>query len=233
MNIIVTGCGHGIGYEVVALFLKDPNNKVVGISRSKENLDILSASVENTNFKGIQYDLTEIHKSGPEVVSEILNYLGHIDILINNAGNLISGDFNKSNFMEIEKLFMTNVFAPAELIRLLYSHMGGKSFTHIVNIGSMGGFQGSLKFNGLAWYSASKASIACLSECLADEFKGKNIVVNCLALGAVQTDMLAKAFPGYNAPIQPADMATYIANFALTAYKFINGKIIPVALSNP
>jgi 3-oxoacyl-[acyl-carrier protein] reductase len=97
----------------------------------------------------------------------------------------------------------------------------------------MGGVQGSVKFRGLSYYSASKAAIACLSECLAEEFKDSGISVNCIALGAVQTEMLAEAFPGYNAPVKASEIAPFISYFALNGNKFMNGKIIPIALGNP
>lgn len=97
----------------------------------------------------------------------------------------------------------------------------------------MGGFQGSSKYPGLSYYSASKAAIACLTECLAVELKQFGIKVNCLALGAVQTEMLAEAFPGYAAPVSSEEMGEYIAGFALTGQKFYNGKILPVAVTNP
>jgi NAD(P)-dependent dehydrogenase (short-subunit alcohol dehydrogenase family) len=107
------------------------------------------------------------------------------------------------------------------------------SGSHIVNISSMGGFQGSAKYKGLSYYSASKAALACLTECLATEFTEFGISVNCLALGAVQTEMLDEAFPGYKAPVDAKQMAEFISGFALTGHKFFNGKILPVALGNP
>jgi NAD(P)-dependent dehydrogenase (short-subunit alcohol dehydrogenase family) len=97
----------------------------------------------------------------------------------------------------------------------------------------MGGFQGAAKFPGLSAYSSSKAALAGLTECLAEELKSKNISVNCLAIGAVQTEMLAKAFPGYKAPLKPNQMAEFICNFALTGHTYFNGKIIPVASTTP
>jgi NAD(P)-dependent dehydrogenase (short-subunit alcohol dehydrogenase family) len=97
----------------------------------------------------------------------------------------------------------------------------------------MGGFQGSAKYKGLSYYSASKAALACLSECLSTEFMDSGISVNCLALGAVRTEMLDEAFPGYKAPVDAEEMAEFISNFALNGHKFINGKIIPVAVNNP
>jgi NAD(P)-dependent dehydrogenase (short-subunit alcohol dehydrogenase family) len=105
--------------------------------------------------------------------------------------------------------------------------------SHIVNIASMGGFQGSSKYPGLSCYSASKAALACLTECLAGEFTESGIKVNCLALGSVQTEMLEEAFPGYKAPVDAQEMAEFIADFALKGHKFFNGKILPVAVNNP
>ena len=104
---------------------------------------------------------------------------------------------------------------------------------HIVNISSMGGFQGSMKFPGLSAYAASKAALANLTEVLAAEFEEKNIAVNCLAIGAVETDMLFKTFPEYKAPLKAIEMAEYIADFSLNGHKYYNGKILPVALSTP
>jgi NAD(P)-dependent dehydrogenase (short-subunit alcohol dehydrogenase family) len=72
-----------------------------------------------------------------------------------------------------------------------------------------------------------------LSECLAEEFRQDGIIVNCLALGSVQTEMLAEAFPGYKAPVNANEMAELIGEFAVKGSRFFNGKVIPVAFSNP
>jgi len=108
-------------------------------------------------------------------------------------------------------------------------HSGG----HIVNIGSMGGFQGSSKFPGLSVYSSSKAAVASFTECLAEELKETKIKVNCLALGATQTEMLEEAFPGYEAPLSANKMAEFIADFSLNSSKWINGKVLPISISTP
>jgi NAD(P)-dependent dehydrogenase (short-subunit alcohol dehydrogenase family) len=97
----------------------------------------------------------------------------------------------------------------------------------------MGGFQGSAKFVGLSAYSASKAALHNFTECLAEELKEKKISVNCLALGSAQTEMLEKAFPGYESPVMAFEMGKYIADFALTGHKFFNGKVLPVAVTTP
>ena len=105
--------------------------------------------------------------------------------------------------------------------------------SHVVTISSMGGIQGSMKFAGLAAYSSSKGAVITLSELLAEEYKGSGIAFNVLALGSVQTEMLAEAFPGYQAPISAAKMADYIYNFTLTGNQFYNGKVLQVSSTTP
>jgi NAD(P)-dependent dehydrogenase (short-subunit alcohol dehydrogenase family) len=97
----------------------------------------------------------------------------------------------------------------------------------------MGGFQGSQKFKGLSIYSSSKAALASLSECLAEEYRDSSISFNCLALGATDTEMMRAAFPGYNASAKPDEMAKFIVEFAINGNKYFNGKIIPVSTSTP
>jgi NAD(P)-dependent dehydrogenase (short-subunit alcohol dehydrogenase family) len=108
-----------------------------------------------------------------------------------------------------------------------------KKAGHVVNISSMGGVQGSAKFPGLAAYSSSKGAIITLTEVLAEEYKETGPSFNVLALGAVQTEMLEEAFPGYQAPMSAKEMADYIMNFALTGAKFYNGKVLEVSSSTP
>ena len=108
-----------------------------------------------------------------------------------------------------------------------------KRGSHVVNIGSMGGFQGSSKFRGLSVYSAAKAAISVLTETLAMEYSDSGISFNCLAFGSVQTEMLEVAFPGYNAPIDATGMAGFVTWFSLNGHKYFNGKILPVSVANP
>jgi len=158
-------------------------------------------------------------------------HLNRIDILINIAGRLAVKDFELFFFYLARNIMQVNFFGPASVIRYIKPLMPKGS--HIVNISSMGGFQGSSKYRGLSYYSASKAAIACLSECLAGEFAESGISVNCLALGSVQTEMLAEAFPGYKAPVNAGEMAEFITDFALNGHRFFNGRILPVAVTNP
>ena len=124
-----------------------------------------------------------------------------------------------------------NVLSTINLTRRLIPCLAEES--HIVNISSMGGFQGSDKFPGLTAYSVTKGAVSILSECLAVELENENISVNALCLGSVQTEMFAAAFPGFSADVSPEKMGTYIADFALNGSTYYNGKVLPVALRNP
>jgi len=147
------------------------------------------------------------------------------------AGHLVTADFLELTENDSRKMMETNFFGPARIIRMLVPVM--HSGSHIVNISSMGGFQGSSKYRGLSVYSASKAAIACLSECLAGEFSDLGISVNCLALGSVQTQMFNTAFPGFRAQMSPEEMAAFIVWFAINGNQYFNGKVLPVSVSNP
>lgn len=229
MNIVVNGGTRGIGREVVNSLASKDNNTIFVTGRNKELLaDIASIY---SNVYTMPLDISGIKKKSEEYVSEIKNKLGTVDIMINIAGQMIPESFMEIDDDKARSMMETNFFGPATAIRLLVPLMHQES--HIINISSMGGFQGSSKYPGLSYYSASKAAIACLTECLAVELKQFGIKVNCLALGAVQTEMLAEAFPGYAAPVSSEEMGEYIAGFALTGQKFYNGKILPVAVTNP
>ncbi|HZJ21115.1 MAG TPA: SDR family NAD(P)-dependent oxidoreductase, partial [Pricia sp.] len=86
---------------------------------------------------------------------------------------------------------------------------------------------------GLSAYSSSKAAVITLTELWAEEFKESGPSFNVLALGAVQTEMLEEAFPGYEAPNSALEMAEYIMGFALTGQRFYNGKLLQVSNSTP
>jgi short-subunit dehydrogenase len=236
MTIIITGASRGIGFEMVRLFAKKGNHHIIAISRNKKKLHELTADCKKINHQvrviPVVMDLLEI-PANPVRLDVIKASTDNIDILINNAGKLITRSFQKTSLAEAMDMFNTNFFAPAFLIRGLLSHMGKKGNTHILNIGSMGGFQGSSKYPGLSYYSASKAALAVLTECLPGEIKNPGISVNCLALGAAQTEMFSEAFPGLKAPVSAAEMAEFIVDFAMKGHRYFNGKVIPVALSNP
>jgi short-subunit dehydrogenase len=229
MNIIVNGGTRGIGREVAINLAQDINNSILVTGRNTTSLRDLANNYSNITTLAI--DLYNIDNQIFKLKEKLQIFSGNIDILINMAGYLSSKDFLETENNEARKMMEINFFGPASVIRAVKQYMSSGS--HIVNISSMGGFQGSSKYRGLSYYSASKAALACLTECLAIEFTEFGISVNCLSLGAVQTEMLDEAFPGYKAPVKAKEMADFICDFASKGHKFINGKVIPVALSNP
>ncbi len=235
MNIIVTGASSGIGYETALLFAKDKRHHVVAVSRNKTKLDKLIDDARiinpNCNLIPLVFDIDSDNESN-ELLTLVKKDLGHVDILINNAGILINKPFKELTLEDFESIYKVNVFGVVKTIQSLLPFMGNPE-THIVNIGSIGGVDGTMKFKGLSAYSSSKGALAILSECMAEEFKEMNISVNYLALGSVQTEMFSNAFPQAKAQLKPKDMAKYIHDFALNGSQFMNGKIIQVSKSTP
>lgn len=231
-KILITGTSQGIGFELLCQFLLDQNHEVIAIARKPldQSIPVFNLAVKEHRLFPFELDLV---KDDFYPLSNTLNAMNGLDIVINNAGFLVNKPFVEQSEEDWQMQFEVNVFSPAKLIRFLYPWLLLSGNAHIVNITSMGGFQGSSKFPGLSAYSASKAALGTLTECLAVEFSGKGISVNALALGAVQTEMLSQAFPGYEAPISAHKMADFIANFALNGHQYFNGKQIPVAFTTP
>jgi NAD(P)-dependent dehydrogenase (short-subunit alcohol dehydrogenase family) len=231
MNIIVTGGSNGIGKQIAVNLASDINNNVLITGRDPVTLAAVADSAGKKNINFLVSDFNKLHFAPDVFKSGVASVFNSVDILINNAGILYSEIFEETSGDQAREMMEVNFFVPALIIRILLPMM--KKGAHIVNISSMGGFQGSVKFSGLSFYSASKAALACLSECLAVELAERKISVNCLALGSVQTEMLKEAFPGFRAPVTSAEMGMFISDFALNGNRFFNGRIIPVALTTP
>ena len=231
MNIIVNGGSNGIGREVVLQLATDKNNQILVTGRNEARLKELQMECLNENVTYIKLDISQLNREIETVRDQIYNRFSRVDILINVAGFLVVADFMNLSDHDSRNIMETNFFGPAAFIKLLVPLMSAGS--HIVNISSMGGYQGSSKYRGLSVYSASKAALSCLSECLAVEFSESGISVNCLALGSVQTEMFKSAFPGYEAPLTANEIAGFISYFAVNGNKFFNGKVLPVAVKNP
>jgi short-subunit dehydrogenase len=232
-NVVITGAGRGIGLALTLEFLKNyPNTKVLAISRNCDKLKPICRDF-NTRLFVLPYDLEGVAKDGSLILKYLEEHFVSVNILINNAGKLYNRPLLETDISEVQEMFAVNVLAPGFLIKTLLPFFDTSTTGHILNIGSMGGLQGTAKFPGLQYYSASKAALTVLTECLAEELKELNISVNCIAPGAVQTEMLAEAFPGYMAPLSPEALAKFIAYFATTGASLMSGKVIPVSLSVP
>jgi short-subunit dehydrogenase len=210
---------------LVQLFAKQ-GHKVLALSRN--NLPV--TNLKSDNITSFAFDLQN-EADYNKVETFIQNEWNHVDVLINNAGTLLNKPFAETTFKDFAKVYEINVFGVSEMTRIVLPFM--KSNGHVVTISSMGGIQGSMKFPGLAAYSSSKGAVITLTELLAEEYKETGPQFNILALGAVQTEMLEEAFPGYLAPTTAIEMAEYIFDFSLNGNKYYNGKVLQVSNSTP
>ena len=224
-NIVITGTSRGIGFELAKQFAEN-GHQVLALSRNTGPL----SEVNHKNIKVLSVDISNA-KDLNKVTDFIKNTWKKVDVLINNAGKLINKPFTEISSEDFLEVYKVNVFAVAEITKLLIPFL--QKGSHVVTVSSMGGIQGSMKFPGLAAYSSAKGAVITLSELLAEEYKDQQIAFNILALGAVQTEMLEEAFPGYKAPLSAIEMADYIYDFSLTGNKFYNGKVLQVSSSTP
>lgn len=223
-NIIITGTSRGIGYELALKFANE-GHQVLALSRKTPQL-----LIDNLNITCLSVDVSE--EEDLNKVSTFLNSSWKkVDAIVHNAGALVLKPFSETTVEDFEKVYRVNVFGVASLTRICLPFL--EKGSHVVTISSMGGIQGSMKFAGLSAYSSSKGAVITLSELLSEEYKERGIAFNVLALGSVQTEMLAEAFPGYEAPLSARQMAEYIYDFTLTGNRFYNGKVLQVSSSTP
>ena len=224
-NIIITGTSKGIGFELVQLFSNAGHN-ILALSRNSNPISNLHLN----NVTLFPFDLCRL-EDYKKVKTFISSEWKQVDILINNAGILLNKPFAETSMQDFEDVYKTNVFGVAEITRTVIPFM--KKDGHVVTISSIGGVQGSVKFPGLSAYSSSKGAVITLTELLAEEYKETGPSFNVLALGAVQTEMLEKAFPDFKASTTALEMAQYIFDFALHGNKLYNGKMLQVSNSTP
>ena len=216
----ITGASRGIGFATTEKFLSN-GWQVVVLTRAIDKLEPLIKEYPG-QLHICKLDLMQLD----EVQFPNLP----VDILINNAGALINKPFSQVSITDLHKCYGVNVFGPYLLIQKLLTQFTEKA--HIVNISSVGGIQGSVKFAGLSAYSSAKGAMNVLTECLHAEFEQETQwSFNALALGAVQTEMLKEAFPGLQAPLQPEQLSPFIYMFATTAHLVMRGKVLPVSMS--
>lgn len=223
---IITGAGRGIGYELCKQFLQEGYH-TIGISRNIDQLGKLD------NIYAFNYDLTQ--DESIDLIYEKVSKLNEVKevILIHNAGVLINKPFEAMTDSDVDLLFKINYLSPLKITRRLMPWLKLANRAHCIYMGSMGGFQGSSKYPGLSVYSSIKSAVSTLGECLAEEYKASGVTFNTLALGAVDTEMLQKAFPGFHPDVSAERMSQWIFQFSTSSMGLINGKVIPVAGSNP
>lgn len=226
-NIVVVGASRGIGKALVELLAQDQQHTVHALSRNVNAMQVHFGHLDNVKCHSF-----DLEKNVFVQAAAIFREIGPVDVLINNAGKLVNKPFTDLTHDDISNCYQVNVIGVMETVQAAVPLML-KNGGHILNISSMGGFQGSVKFAGLSAYSTSKAAVCSFTELFAEEYKDTAIKMNCLCLGAAQTEMLEEAFPGYEAPVSAEKMAEYIADFSLRGHQWMNGKILPVSLSTP
>lgn len=227
-NVLIIGASRGIGKELVLKYAKDQSVTVYAFAR---NLDRMKISF--SNFSNVKCHYLDVcGESVRRDLENILEETATVEVLINSAGYLVKKPFLELTRNDLIDSYQSNAIGIMECVQAVIPKMKEKG-GHVVSISTMGAFQGSAKFPGLAAYSSSKTGVVTMTELLAEEFKEDAIKFNCLCLGAVQTEMLEEAFPGYQAPLSATQMADYIHDFANNASHYLNGKVIPVSLSTP
>lgn len=225
-RIVITGTSRGIGYEL-ALQAAKQGHQVLALSRNATPL----VKLQNDAITALEFDITNA-----DDINKVSHYISNewnatFDVLINNAGMLINKPFEALSNADFKAIYDVNVFGVAALTNALLPWINKKG--NVLNISSIGGVQGSVKFPGLAAYSSSKGALITLTELLAEEYKETGPNFNVIALGAVKTQMLEEAFPGYEPPTTAAQMAAYLLDFVLNRAALFNGKIISVSNSTP
>jgi 3-oxoacyl-[acyl-carrier protein] reductase len=184
---LVTGATRGIG-KSIALTLAKHGITVIGTATTDSGAQTISAYLAPFNGCGVALNVTD-KASIENVVSEIKNIHGDINILINNAGITKDGLFLRMKEEDWDSVMDTNLKSVFLLTKAVIRAMTSARYGRIVNITSLVGFTGN---PGQANYCSSKAGMVAFSKSLAKEFGSRNITVNCVAPGFIATDMTDK-----------------------------------------
>ncbi len=181
-NILITGASGGIGNELVKKFVSLGGN-VLGTGTKTEKLDLLKKKYPNIKVK--KFDVID-HSRIEEFIDNVALELGGLDILINNAGTNMDNLSLRMKDEEWKKVIDVNLTSTFLLAKSAIKKMLKNKFGRIINITSIVGHTGNL---GQANYSASKSGIVGMSKSLAIEYAKKNITINCVSPGFIQSDM--------------------------------------------
>jgi len=222
--ILITGGGSGIGAACAAEFLRR-GRRVVIVGRTAARLEETARALGSPDrVLALPGDAGD-EAFARRAFTAARKRFGSVDVLVNNAALLVKKSFLKTTAAEWDAVMRTNLRAPFLFSRELLRAPGRV----IVNIGSLGGVQGTEKFPGLTAYTVSKFGLSGLTAALAVEARPLGVAVFCVAPGAVDTAMLRKAAPGLKAGAVPADIALVVAGLAdLGAPELLSGAIIPL-----
>jgi 7-alpha-hydroxysteroid dehydrogenase len=239
---LVTGAGKGIG-AAIAIALAEAGADVAVVSRTESDIQAVADRIRSLGRRAVAIpaDLNDI-PSLAGLVSKVVDVLGRLDIVINNAGGCASLPLLNTSVSDLEQAFRFNVASPFEITRLAVPHMLQQGQGAVVNIGSMAGVWSE---RGFLSYSLVKASLHQLTKLMAAELAPK-IRVNAVIPGAIETDglsMFLAAMPEIrtrmyaSTPMRrngtPEDIAAAVLYFASPASGWASGKLLEVDGSAP
>lgn len=223
--VLVTGGSGSIGRAIAKEFLKR-ESKVIVIDKTKTE--------EEKNIDYIYLDLLDYEKIS-ESVKNIIQKYGRIDVLVNNAGIVKDSLMLRMSEDDFDTVITTNLKTVFMLSQLVAKQMLKQKSGSIINISSLVGLHGNI---GQSNYAASKAGLIGLTKTMAKELAYKQIRVNCIAPGYVQTSMLDKVSEEYlekvkqNIPLnrfgEPVELANVVLFLASNMSSYITGEVISV-----
>lgn len=189
--VVVTGASRGIGYALAEHFAKEGHD-VALIARTSSDLDAAAGRIRSRATKAgvltLPLDITQADTAA--ILDERLRAAGYyVDVLVNNAGIGIAGQFAQSEPAALERLIALNVTAPTVLMARFLPELLARQRGGILNVGSLGG---AVPGPGQAAYYASKAYLQSLGEAAAAECSGTGVRITTLLPGPVDTDFHAR-----------------------------------------
>ena len=185
--IIITGASRGIGRETAQLLARNGHTVIANYNKSEEKAKELQDELKKEN---INIDIYKADVSKREECKALVEYAiekyKHIDVLVNNAGISIWGQFTDLTDAEIEEIIRTNLYSAIAMSQEVSKHMIHEKQGCIINMSSIWGMVGA---SCEVAYSVTKAGIDGLTKALAKELGPSNIRVNSIAPGAIETEM--------------------------------------------
>jgi len=230
---LVTGASRGIG-KAIALELARQGAKVVGTATSESGAEAITAYLAEFGGKGVVLNVTDAERCGA-VVDEVQKTFGSLSILVNNAGITQDNLAMRMKDEEWDSVITTNLTAVGRLSRLVLRGMMKAKAGRIINITSVVGSSGN---PGQMNYAAAKAGVAGMTRALAREIGSRNITVNCVAPGFIDTDMTKGLGEGQHEALltqiplgrlgQPQDIANAVAFLAGPTAAYVTGTTLHV-----
>jgi NAD(P)-dependent dehydrogenase (short-subunit alcohol dehydrogenase family) len=209
---LITGAGRGIG-AATARLLASRGVKVALMARTLVQVEAQASAIEKEFGAGCALALVgdvSDEKFLQESFARIKATFGPVSILVNNAGVLLRAPLTETSLADWEKVMRVNVTAAFLCSKYAIPQMREAGHGAIVNVSSLSGIRSALKFPGFSAYIASKHALVGLTEGLSVEVKSLGIRVNCIAPGAVDTQMLRSADPSLKTKTQPEEIAQII-----------------------